>query len=259
MLGAPARPVEQVVDAAAAGGFEAIGLDRPMITDYEARVGGVPRLAAHVRAAGLTCTDVLPFFAESGDIFSATAAARDLAELADVLGAQVIVASVPAPLPWDEIVERFGAATAELRHTGVRLAVEYIPHSGLPTLAHATRLCAELAWNGIAIVLDSYHSFLGGATLAEIRALTATQIALVQFSDARALAPVDRPDESRNHRQVPGEGVLPLASWVDAVRSTGYDGVVAAEVLSQRMRESDDLFGDVSRCYASLVDFWPSR
>jgi sugar phosphate isomerase/epimerase len=255
MLGTPTRPLEAIVDATGAAGFAGIGLDRPLVEDYEARVGPVATLTARLYDAGLVCTDVLPFFAERGD---ASASARAVAELAGALAAPVVVGSVPAELPWNEIVDRFGTLTQHLADVGARVAIEYIPHSGLRTMGDALRLCSELAWNGIALAVDSYHSFLGGATVDEIAALSAEQIAVVQFSDARSTEPCDRPDESRNHRQQPGQGVLPLADFVGAVRSTGYDGVVAAEVLSQRLRDSHDLAADVALCHASLARYWQS-
>jgi sugar phosphate isomerase/epimerase len=253
LFGGASRALEDIVEAAAGAGFTAIGLDLPVVEQYLGRGGSVDGLIRYGRRLGLRYTDLLPFFASpDGD---ARAAARPAA-LAAAVGAPLVIASAPVPMPFEDVHTAFAAAAEVCAAHGRRLAVEYIPHSSLRTLADAVRLGEEIGWDRLGLVVDSYHSLLGGATPEEIAALEAGQIAVVQYSDARTTEPADRPDESRNHRRRPGAGMLPLHDFVAAVRATGYDGVVAAEVLSTEVRETTDLPATVRDCYAALVADW---
>jgi 4-hydroxyphenylpyruvate dioxygenase len=78
---------------------------------------------------------------------------------------------------------------------------------------------------------------------------------MVQFCDAVAAPAVDIIDDSRNRRLVPGDGELPLRQFVDAVREIGFDGTVAAEVLSASVRSSDPR--TVTRAiHDAMADYW---
>jgi sugar phosphate isomerase/epimerase len=254
LFGGSSRALEQIVAGTADAGFSALGLDLAVVDDYLARGGTVDRVARPGSDRGLRHTDVLPFFATPGQ--DARAAVARPAELAAAVGAPLVICSAPEPMERADMFAVFAAATEVSASLGLRLAIEYIPHTSLRTLADAVQLCAELGWDRAGLVVDSYHSFLGGASAEEIAALDASQIAVVQYADARTSEPADRSDESRNHRQQPGAGVLPLAEFVAAVRATGYDGVVAAEVLSADLRASNDLAGSIRECYAALAVDW---
>jgi sugar phosphate isomerase/epimerase len=254
LFGGSSRELEQIVAGTAAAGFAGLGLDLPVVDAYLSRSGSPERLTRLAPEHGLRYTDVLPFFAAPGP--DARIAMRRLAELAAAVGAPFVICSAPGPMERAEVRAAFAAAVEVTAPLGLRLAIEYIPHSSLRTLADAVELCSDLGWHRAGLVVDSYHSFLGGATPEEIAALGPERIAVVQYADARTAEPDDRPEESRNHRQQPGAGVLPLAEFVAAVRATGYGGVVAAEVLSAQLRASADMAGSIRECYAALAADW---
>lgn len=77
----------------------------------------------------------------------------------------------------------------------------------------------------------------------------------VQFSDAAAVPEHDLATDSRNCRHMPGDGQLPLEEFVAAVRATGFDGTVAAEVLSEGVRH-DDPVTVASRMNDDLARYW---
>jgi sugar phosphate isomerase/epimerase len=259
MLGGPGRPLEDIIAATAAAGFPLLGLDLPEIEEYRSRGKTVADLAEEFRRAGLRCCDLLPFFAAAGvDARRRAEELEALGLLAAELGAPLVVAGVPRQLPWQELCGQLGEAARVLAPAGVRLAVEYMPHSGLKTLAEAVRVCGELGWERAGLVVDSIHSCFGGATAEEIAGLAPGQIALVQYSDACTTAPADLLAESRDRRLLPGAGCLPLGEWRAAVRATGFDGVVAAEVLSDELRESGAVAATARDCYLALQADWPA-
>ena len=242
-------PVLDVVGATGDAGFDTIGVDLASVDAHVAAGGTVAGMAAAVADAGLQCSDVLVLAAGGEGDVRATAAR--LGGLAEALGAPVCIAAVAAPVPWHDLVHSFADCADVLAGHGCRLAVEFTPYSPLATLREAVELCAAIGWDRAALVLDSLHFFRSGAPWDDLAALSAEQVALVQWDDAPAAAPASLIDESRNHRLLPGHGGLPLPSLASALRARGYEGVVAAEILSQRLRASD--VGSATRsAYAAL-------
>jgi 4-hydroxyphenylpyruvate dioxygenase len=78
---------------------------------------------------------------------------------------------------------------------------------------------------------------------------------MVQFCDAVATPALDIVDDSRNRRLIPGDGELPLRQFVEAVRQIGFDGPVAAEVLSASVRRSEP-HAITRAIHDALVTYW---
>ena len=73
-----------------------------------------------------------------------------------------------------------------------------------------------------------------------MRALPGDLIKAVHVSDGLALTPgkdVANMDIYRN--TMIGGGVIPLQEWLDAVKSTGFDGWYCPEIFSDRARAED--------------------
>ena len=165
-----------------------------------------------------------------------SATARTLGDLAEALGAPSCIAAVAAPLPSAQLVGSLRECAAVLADHGCRLAIEFTPYTPLATLPQAVDLCAAVGWDRAGLVLDALHFFRSGSPWPDLEALTADQVAVVQWSDAPVPRPSSLAEESRNRRLLPGEGGLPLPALAHAIRSVGYDGVVSAEILSEAMR-----------------------
>ena len=104
-------------------------------------------------------------------------------------------------------------------------------------------------------MIDSFHFFVGHTPIERLQSLDRDQIALVQYSDARTLEPVDRADESRNRRVLPGDGCLPLLDFTKAILGLGYEGVVSAEVLSSVLRGREP-FDVANTCHRAMMRDW---
>lgn len=241
-----------VIAAAGRAGFGAIGLDVGTIAADRAHGVTVEQMRAALKEADLVCSDLVGFIGPCAD---AVATSRELADSAEQLAAPLCVASVGTEAPFGELVTMLDTVAGTLDESGVRLGIEFIPGSGIPTLAAAVRLCAELGWERSGVVLDTFHHFVARTPLSEVAALRAADIALVQCCDALTETPLVRADESRHRRRLPGTGVLALSEWVSAIRSTGYTGVVASEVLSAELRERpvDEV---AHECLAALTRTW---
>ena len=174
----------------------------------------------------------------------------------EAVGAPCCVAAVAEPVGRARIVAGFEAGLEALAATGVRLAVEFGGYMGLRTLDEAVAVCADLGWDRAGVLIDTYQCARVGTTAADVAALAAGQVALVQVADAAGPVPSgdDLVTESRHHRLLPGAGDLPIGDYVAAVVSTGYRGPLAAEVLSDALRVADPV-RVAGEMHASLAPF----
>ena len=102
-----------------------------------------------------------------------------------------------------------------------------------------SRALAAVGWDRCGLVLDSLHLARSGTSPDQLAGLAAADIAAVQSSDTPANEPLSLVEESRLGRLLPGDGGLPLGELATAIRATGWDGIVTAEILSDQIRRSD--------------------
>ena len=87
----------------------------------------------------------------------------------------------------------------------------------------------------IGIILDSFHALAPSIPVAAIQSIPADKIFLVQLADAPKLG-LDVLSWSRHFRCFPGQGDLPVADFMKAVRTTGYDGPLSLEIFNDQFR-----------------------
>ena len=87
----------------------------------------------------------------------------------------------------------------------------------------------------VGFVLDSFHALVRGTDLRAIRAVPKDKIFLVQMADAPRLE-MDYLSWSRHYRCFPGQGELPVGSFMDALAATGFDGLLSLEIFNDRFR-----------------------
>ncbi len=153
-------------------------------------------------------------------------------------------ATEPKETLWPLAVERVRRLDQALAGTGVRLGMEFLgvktlhpdrPYAFVQSMAEANRLLQEAGARQVGLTLDSYHWYTGEDSLETIRQTPGERIVLLHINDAR---PGPREALLDADRLVPGEGVIPLAEWLQAIDATGFDGFVALEVLGPRLAES---------------------
>lgn len=87
----------------------------------------------------------------------------------------------------------------------------------------------------VGLVLDSFHILARGTDLSAIRSVPKDKIFLVQMADAPKLE-MDYLSWSRHYRCFPGQGDLPVDAFMDALQTTGFDGVLSLEIFNDRFR-----------------------
>jgi 3-dehydroshikimate dehydratase len=87
----------------------------------------------------------------------------------------------------------------------------------------------------IGIILDSFHALAPSFPTTPIQSIPADKIFLVQLADAPKLG-LDVLSWSRHFRCFPGQGDLPVAGFMEAVRATGYQGPLSLEIFNDQFR-----------------------
>ncbi len=227
-------PVEEMLTAAAAAGFRGVGLDWFTLRDAEARGVTAEDLAGLAAGYGLTWTDLAAMGLDADDTKDERVA-RSMARRCVALGIPMcaIVSSLP---PAEAVYARVAQCASIFNESGVRLALEFLPYSGIRTLADARAVCDRVGYEACGVLIDTLHLMRSGGTPADVAELRASEIAGVQLADAPTDQPADLADESRNARLLPGQGAFDTAGFVAALTGIGYTGTVSLEVLSARLR-----------------------
>lgn len=152
---------------------------------------------------------------------------------------------------WAVLVAGLRRIVAAADAAGTRIAFEVMhptqrEETGfVTTLAEADRLLAEPGLERLGLLFDTYH-LAEAPGVADWIAANSDRIFGVHVSD--------RPSFDRADRVLPGDGILPIAAAVEALRAAGWDGSLDVEVFS-----SPELFWSlpldeaVRRAAASLV------
>ena len=103
------------------------------------------------------------------------------------------------------------------------------------------RLHDAVGRDNFGFVLDTWHLWsCRGATLEQVAKVDKELIYNIHISDG--LRPGENQpwvDEKELRGCLIGEGEIPLQEWIDAIRSTGYDGFYSGEFLNDQLWEGD--------------------
>ncbi len=125
---------------------------------------------------------------------------------------------------------------------GIRYYLEPLAWTPLAPLAEAVAAIDAADRDNVGLVLDFWHLWHSGTNPDDLARLDRRLIFGVDFSDSLGPPGTGTPDQ-RSRRVWPGDGEIPLRTWADAVRSTGFDGWWDNELYSPLHWESDDPFG----------------
>jgi sugar phosphate isomerase/epimerase len=138
--------------------------------------------------------------------------------------------------------ERFTESAQILAKKGVRLGLEF-----LGPLHLRKQFRYEFIWRmndmlefakecgpNVGLTLDSWHWHHAGATTQDIVAAGRERIVNVHFNDAPNLPPEQIRD---NERLLPGEGVIDLTGFLQALQRIGYTDALSVEVFGRGLNK----------------------
>ncbi|NLE37384.1 MAG: sugar phosphate isomerase/epimerase [Pirellulaceae bacterium] len=118
----------------------------------------------------------------------------------------------------------------------------------LTSLDETLAMLDEIASPRVKLVFDTYHLGQQPEAVERIERI-ASRIALVQLGDAKG------PPTGEQNRCLLGQGVVPLAQIVAALKAGGYDGHYDVETLGEDVESTDyhELIENAKRAYADLL------
>ena len=143
--------------------------------------------------------------------------------------------------------DRFAAISEVLQKSNIRLGMEFLGplyfrtgRAGGPpavpfiwNLPETVALAKECGPN-IGAILDAWHWHHSGGTTSEIVAAGKSRLVHVHISDAKQSAPEDVRD---NQRFMPGEGIIDLVGFLQALKKAGYTDGISPEPLGRVPQE----------------------
>jgi sugar phosphate isomerase/epimerase len=222
-LTASATPAETIT-AAAAAGFDAVGIRICGRRPGNAYAGAVLGDAAGVRHLRTLLAETgIPLSNVSAYQFYPEVTWDHLASVVDItaeLGGGIIVANGfdPDLGRFSDLLAQYAEAAAPL---GIRIALEFMPYSQIPTVAAALDMVRRCAAPNLGLLADSLHLDRSGGTAADLAVVPPSLISFAQVCDAMRLREPLPPDalmrEARTSRLPLGDGELPLFAFMDAL------------------------------------------
>jgi len=240
--GATTLRADLATDIAVAGtaGFEFVEIWAAKLMGYLER-GGLPALRrdlkrAGVRAVTLNSVERVTFNDPSGHIRMLEDFER-FCRVAEAIGAETVIV-VPSPRPKAvtaaaierESVRVLRELSGVARPHGVGLAYEFLGFADctVNSLAQCAAIVERVARPNVGLVLDTFHFFAGGSTVAAIRNVDPRKIFIVHVNDVEG---VPRRKMHDALRLLPGKGIIPLARILGALKAIGYTGRFSVEIF----------------------------
>ena len=147
--------------------------------------------------------------------------------------------------------ENFKAHSQRLRQVagvlgdhGCRLGMEYLGPKTLwassrypfiHTMPEMKELIAEMGRPNVGIVLDSWHWYTAGGTLADLQTLTNKDVVSIDLNDAPLNIPLDQQQDGQ--RELPcATGVIDLAGFLNTLNGLGCDAPARCEPFNAALR-----------------------
>ncbi len=226
------------VAAAASAGFTAVTTWPNVWRHARQRDGLTPaEMRARLDDHGLTLTDVemvvdwLPPGADGP--FARGASRWEAFEVATALGAGTVATShaVGSDLVLDRDAESFARLCDDAARHGLRVALEFVPFTGIPDLATALAVLERAGRANAGLVVDVWHLARSGGSPQDLRRVPPGSVFTVQLADGPAAAPPDLLDEAMFHRVPPGAGELPIVDSLAVLAELGVDAPIGPEVF----------------------------
>jgi sugar phosphate isomerase/epimerase len=238
------------IDAAVAGGFDAVGLRLvpPAPTDDLFPVAGSEPLIREVLAkladTGITVLDVETVWI--GPDFDVERL-RPALETGQRLGAGDLL-TMGNDGDGSRLIDSFARLCEEAAKHRLRVGMEFAAFTKVPSVHAARRLVEAAGQPNGRVLIDTLHVARSGGTPSDLAGLDPGSLEYCQIADARGPTPVGADAlraEARGDRYLPGEGELPLGKLLDALPAGLPIGVEApcAEHAAKSVIERGRLAG----------------
>ena len=240
----------ELIDVAAAAGFEAIEPWIDEIEKFAAGGGDLRDLRSRIQDLGLTVEGGIGFFEwivdDPARREEGLRNARHAMGLLSRLGGKRIAAPPFGAHAADSAPLDLMAAAARYRdllllgdETGIVPQVEVWGGArNLSRLSEAALIAIDSGHPDANILIDVYHLYKGGSPLSGISMLSQNLLPLIHVNDYPSIPAQDITDADRVY---PGDGVAPLTRFLRTLRRIGFEGVLSLELFNDDYYKQEPL------------------
>lgn len=241
--------LENELSLAAQAGFKTVGLRMNKVLDYLATGKTVEQAKQLIVKYGLDPLE-MNFFpnwiftpkAKQGEIF---AKFRDFAEKAQQLGCKILV----CPTSYEDLNGKdTGMAVANYRgickiaaEYGLTAGLEFVPWSEVGNVKKAWEIIEQVNEPHGGLVLDCFHYFEGGSTLADLEKVPVEKVVMFHITDLERVVTDNLVTLCRNHRPLPGEGEYNFDDLLKYLTDRNYQGYYNLEIMYPKYQTLDGL------------------
>lgn len=145
-------------------------------------------------------------------------------------------AASPSVEPFVASLRRLADEAAEV---GTRVALEPLPFALIGSIPQGAELIREAHRDNAGLIVDCWHVFRAGTTLAELEGCLETRFIVgVELDDADERPEPGRTlfEDTRDNRRYPGEGAFDVADFIRTMAAIGFPGPWGVEILSREHR-----------------------
>jgi sugar phosphate isomerase/epimerase len=219
-----------------------------------AEAWGIDGLQARFAAAGVrpAAWTVPGADASGGEAQAELARLPRYADVAQALGCPRATTFLPSGSDDGSYDEQFARAVARLRPFAAALAAEgcafglefcgpktfrdTFRYPFISTLRGARALGQAIGTGNVGVLLDVWHLYTSGGSVADLDDVTADEIVVVHVNDAVAGVPIDEQEDEV--RMLPlATGVVPIVPVMQRLRQLGYVGPVVPEPFNAALEQ----------------------
>jgi sugar phosphate isomerase/epimerase len=261
----PAASFRELVDAAASAGFDAVTVS-PAIhkrtETTEALDGPGMKRVLDERGISVTaveaCGDWLPDTDEDGRAGPIRSSWRrdQFFEAAGELGAGKVIAAHlgRGAIEWTAAADSFGQLCRDAEDHGLRVALEFMPFSGVSDADLAWQLISDAECDNVGLVVDLAHLYRSGG-ISTLAAVPLDRIEILKLADGSEGTPDDLVDEVNAHRLLPGAGGFGIADVLERLDAAGVQASVGPALHRPDWSDLDPatIAGDLMRATLDVL------
>lgn len=161
--------------------------------------------------------------------------------IGEIVGARsinVVDLNDGAPPTVHDAAAAFATVCRRAAKHDLLVSLEFVPWSRIPDLATAAAIVRAADQPNGGVMLDTWHLFRSGGTIADVDALPTAHITGLQINDAPESERNARTQQTEQERLLPGDGVIGIAALLDLLDRKGCATPIGLEVTSTTLAAS---------------------
>lgn len=240
---------EKELSIASQAGFKTVGLRMNKLQDYLSE-GHTPAQARQlIETYGLDPVEMNFFadwiFAPQGKQPEVLAKFREFASLAHQMGSKFLI----CPTSYSDAANKDTGMAADNYRALCDIAgefnlvagLEFVPWSDVGNVRKAWEILESLNHPHGGLVLDCFHYFEGGSTLADLQKVPVERIVMFHLTDVERVETDTLVTLCRNYRPLPGEGEYNFGPLLKYLADGHYQGHYNLEIMYPKYQALDGI------------------